>query len=216
MKTLTNAKLESMRKEIDAWADKWNLPTDLYSIFMLGKKYENGVAVEEVSPWDYCEGYNADFIFGMSIDGDVYDCLHVTENYWDDACFEFMRILEKYGLAMDFVDSTHLTTYLLDDDTEVEFRYGKSVPIDVEARFVDTSLRNIVHTWWEEARKVGDKGMTMTGAYVSFIYNGLRYEATAPSCYPGKDSWEKPLPLIKRLLSEVGATDIEYHYGVTA
>ena len=212
MKTLTNRKLEEMRQAIDKWADKWDLPNDLYSIFMLGKKYECGVPVECVNPWDYCDGYNEGFIFGMSIDGDVYDCLHVTENYWDDACFEFMRILEKYGLAMDFVDSTHLTTYLLDDDTEVEFKYGKSVPINVEASFVDSSLRSIAHKWWEESEDTP----CMTGSYVTFVYNGLLYEAEAPTCYPGSTAFDKKLPLIKKLLALVGASDIEYHLGVTA
>ena len=122
-KILTIHDLNNLREEIEAWVKKEGLHTSLYSIYMCGWQYKNGKAVETMQPWEFCEGCNEDFIFGMSVDGDVYDAAHCTENYWDDANKKLHDIFNKYGLDFDFVDSCHLTAYLLDEDMDVEYKY---------------------------------------------------------------------------------------------
>lgn len=212
-KILTNRKLENMRKAIDKWANKWNFRSDMYSVYMLGRKYENGYPIYNVDPWDYCEGYTVDFIFGMGIDGEVYDCLHMNDNFYEDAYKEFVGILEKYGLEMDFVDSTHITTSLIDEDMEVEFGYGKSTPIDASARWAPYEIHDIIQEWWRMTREEGDHGTCVIGAYLSFLYNGKKYVAHSPSFCQGSLGWEVPLPVIEAKLAKVGATNIQYHSG---
>ena len=212
-KTLTIKKMNNLRKAIDKWAKKWDLNPSMYSIYMCGYRYLHGEASEAMKPWDVCEGYNEDFIFGMGVDGDVYDAAHCTENYWDDANRELHKIFNKYGLDFDFVDSCHLTAYLLDDSMEVEYKYGKTVSIEAHEPVTPKVIRDIMKKWEELAAKVGDKGTCVFGAYLSFMYNGLKYRANTPRVFQGSMSWEEPLPVIRSLLHKAGAEHIVYHYG---
>lgn len=121
-KILTRQDLNAMRNDIVHWAHKWNFTSELYIFYMLGKEYigDEKLPAGDLQPKDVCEGYGPSFIFGMAIDGEVYECLHVMNVTYEEPCEEFRKILSKYGLEMDFVDSTHITTYLEDDETIVD------------------------------------------------------------------------------------------------
>ena len=212
-KVLTIRKMNNLRKAIDKWAKNWDLNPSMYSIYMRGFRYVGGEPVEIIKPWEVCESYNENFIFGMSVDGDVYDAAHCTENYWNDANRKLHRIFNKYGLDFDFADSSHLTAYLLDESMEVEYQYGKTVSIEAHEPVTPKTIRDIMKKWEELATKVGDKGSCVIGAYLTFTYNGLKYRANTPRIFQGSLSWEKPLPVIRSLLSKAGAEHIVYHYG---
>lgn len=118
--TLTNRKLMNLMKAIDEWADAYGFSRTTYCFYTMEGKYRNGEKIEDILPGEVVDGYNEYFIFGMAIDGDIYDAIHMTENYYDVANKKFRDLLKKYGLAYDFVDSTHLTTYLIDEDVKEE------------------------------------------------------------------------------------------------
>lgn len=115
MKKLTVRKLDELRIAIDEWASSWKLGTR-YVIYMNGGQYAHGELVRSVNPSDYCEGWGDGFIFGMAIDGAVYEAIHVLESYYYDARQELDELFKKYGLGIDFYDSTHLTAYSLDEE----------------------------------------------------------------------------------------------------
>lgn len=213
MKKLTVRKLKNMRKAIDKWAGKWELSPSMYSIYTCGTRYMYGGEVEYVKPWNVCEGYNESFIFGMGVDGDVYDAAHCSENYWSDANKELHKIFNKYGLDFDFADSCHLTAYLLDEDTEVEYQYGRTVSIGARESVAPRIIQEIINKWDALAYKVGDKGTCVWGAFLTFTYKGLKYWASAPRFYQGNLSWEEPLPEIRSLLAKFGAECVVYHEG---
>lgn len=213
MKKLTIRKLNNMRKAIDKWAEKWGLRSSTYSIYMGGYRYFLGDVADIIKPWDVCDGYNENFIFGMGVDGDTYDAARCTDNFWLDANKELHGIFHKYGLDYDFVDTCHLTAYLLDDSTEVEYQYGKTVAIGARESVAPKIIRAIMDKWDALAYKVGDKGTCAWGAFLSFTFKGLKYRASVPRYYQGNLSWEEPLPEIRSLLKKFGAENIIYHGG---
>lgn len=115
MKKLTTKKLNNLCLAIEKWAKRWELDTTYMTIFTKDKMYKDG-KFYPVNPAEYCEGWENNFIFGMAIDGDVYDVIHIIESYYYDAYVEFRNLLDRCNLAVDFYDSTHLTAFVLEDD----------------------------------------------------------------------------------------------------
>ena len=122
MEVLTRQDLECMRNEIIDWAHKWGYTPDLYIFYMLDKEYigDEKLPAGELKPYEACDGYGDGFIFGMAIDGEVYECLHQMNVTYEEPYAEFVKILSTYGLEMDFVDSIHIIASLIDDKTIVE------------------------------------------------------------------------------------------------
>ena len=143
--------------------------------------------------------YGESFIFGMAIDGKIYEVLHYAE-FYAEAEKEFSDLLASYGMDYDFVDSTHLIGVLVNEDIIDEPAY----PAEIET---------IIKDWQKEAESVGDKGAYVLGAYFRFFYKGNSYIIKFPFKFKGSSSWEIPMPKMKARLINLGAKDMHYERG---
>jgi hypothetical protein len=79
---------------------------------------------------------------------------------------------------------------------------------------IPEELLKIQSEWKERAEKYGDIGGCVLGAGFKFTYKGVEYFMPPVSKWQGSLSWEHCKDEIKSMLSDIGATNIEYNWGI--
>lgn len=234
MKKLTKADIEQLAKEIRRWANRYKLGKD-WLLFYNGKmmhsplgedyRYKRSRVEKDVNPLEYCEWFSDDFIMGMAYDGTMYHCINGYEHHIAYRTLD--ALLESYGLYLEHCDSCHCEFQNLNND-EVETTKLKRKQIiklispgraRIEHRHDDCvvvyprELNNVMMVWRSESEKVGDIGACVLGDYLQFDYKGDTYRMSNQSPYQGEYSWIKPLPQIKKMLENMGATNIFHNPG---
>lgn len=238
MRRLTKANIEELAKEVKDWALKNKLGKD-WSLFYNGKKlsyplkkgadgmwdYKRTYQIEEANPLDYSVYFPDHFIMGMSYDGTMYE---VMNGYYGDLFMEKLdKILRKYGLYVDFLDSCHSHFYEANDDMEVEYtiferekEYVLYGPERCEERWTyvkstyPSELDGVMALWTEYSRILGKhEGACIIGEGISFNYKGNKYKMHNQSIYQGDEHFLKGAEYAKKLLEKLGATDIWIDHG---
>jgi hypothetical protein len=129
MKKLTKALIEQMAKEIMDFLVENEISHDV-AIYYNGKKmrnnyewsqneYVNNIEVlDDYNPHDYFEYAAYNHILSMSFEGGLYNLLNYTGGLTET---KFRKIFEKYGVYYELGNAWNLTTYVIDDKTEVEY-----------------------------------------------------------------------------------------------
>ncbi len=225
MKTLTKTNIEELAKEIISFLNKEKLASGV-SIYFNNKvmrdrgewdddynyipKWET---TEDVDPHDYFEYAAYDHILSMSFEGGLYEVLNYTFGRKEE---EFGKIFEKHGLYFELGNSWNLSVYPI-DDMEIEYtKYDKPKQTIVLyfGNFLNPrELDDIMMTWYNLSKEVGDKGSCVLGAGFEFEWMGDKYFMSACSPYQGSISWESPKDKIQKMLEDIGATEIYYKWG---
>ena len=226
MNKLTKADIEKLANEIIAFLEAYDI-ADSVSIYYNGNvvrsktKYDSEcnatrtwLKTEDVDPHKYFEYAAYDHILSMSFEGGLYDVL----NYSGGHIYEkFMKIFEKYGLYFELGNAWNLSCYCIDDKTEVEYtHYEKPKKIFYlhSGNFLNPNeLQNIMDIWYDLSKKEGEGGSCVLGAGFKFEWNGDSYFMPAQSPWQGSISWEAHKDTIKKMLEDVGATEIYYNWG---
>ena len=225
MKKLSKINIEALAFEIRSFLERSGLASSV-SIYFNNKvvrdrgEYDkdynyipNWETTENVDPHDYFEWAAYDHILSMSFEGPLYDVLNYSYGKSEEM---FRSIFERRGLYYEFGNSWNLTVYLIDDDIEVEYtKYERpKETIDLYRHGSNPSeLQNIMDTWFELSKKVGDKGSCVIGAGFEFEWRDDKYFMTACSPWQGSISWETPKDTIREMLEKIGATNIRYKWG---
>lgn len=113
-KTLTKRTLISLMNDIQKWVETYSFYSSDYRFFMTKNKYPDDEKFDGIAIIDIGEEYADRFYFGLAFDGYVYEALHCMESYYESAYNDFFAIIQKHGLAYDFLDSIHLIIYVDD------------------------------------------------------------------------------------------------------
>jgi hypothetical protein len=79
--------------------------------------------------------------------------------------------------------------------------------------FIPYPLQVIMDQWYELSKAEGDKGSCVLGAGFNFDWEGDTYFMPSQSPWQGSLSWEVHIDTIKKLLTDIGATNILYNWG---
>ena len=168
--------------------------------------------IENCHPCDYFEYFNENHILSMSFEGILYDYFN-----YGDVPSELNNLFEEYGIYYELGNSWNLSVYPIDDDMEVEgMKYKrKSEPIYIYRHGGNNhpELQRIMDWWYEESKKTGDIGSCVLGAGFRFNWNGDEYFMSACSPWQGSISWETHKDAVKKMLEEIGVTEIYYDWG---
>ena len=226
MRKLTKTNIEELAMEIAAFLEK-NCMANSTSIYFNNKvmrckddfdENDNYVVswttTENVNPHDYFEYCAYDHIISMSFEGPLYDVLNYTFGRKEE---EFVAIFDKYGLYYEFGNAWNLSAYLSDDDIEVEYtmydRPKETIYLYRGSFSTPSELEGIMDVWHDLSKKVGDKGSCVLGAGFKFEWKGDDYFMPAQSPWQGSISWETHKDTIKKMLENIGATEIQYDWG---
>ena len=226
MKTLTKTNIEELANEIISFLNKEKLASDVSIYFNNKVMRDRGTwddnynyipkweTTEDVDPHNYFEYAAYDHILSMSFEGPLYEVLHYTGGRNVE---KFDAIFEKWGLYYELGNAWNLSAYLIDDDIEVEYtRYARpkqTIRLYYGNFLTPSELAEIMETWYELSKEVGNKGSCVLGAGFAFEWNGDAYFMPACSPYQGSISWEKPKDKIHKMLEDIGATEIYYRWG---
>ena len=218
MKTLTKTNIEELAKEIITFLENEGLATDVCIYFnnkvMRNEGKQQWETTENVNPHDYFEYCAYDHILSMSFEGELYDVLNYSFGRKEE---KFNAIFERWGLYYELGNAWNLSVYLRNDDVEVEYTKYKKPKRVIRLYFGNflnpRELDDIMLTWYNLSKEVGDKGSCVLGAGFEFEWRGDKYFMPACSPYQGSISWETPKDKIWQMLEEVGATEIYYKWG---
>lgn len=79
---------------------------------------------------------------------------------------------------------------------------------------IPKELRYIQSTWAHWQNSYGDVGSCVLGAGFTFEYQGEFYEMPPVGRTQGSISWEHYKDQIHQMLRDIGAINIEYHWGM--
>ena len=224
MQKLTKVDIEQFANEVMDYLIKHELDMDVciyYNDKRMRHKYDwrdmdappKLIIEEDVSPFDYFEYANYNHILSMSFEGPLYESLNYT-GYAEDG---LRKLFEKYGLYWEFGHSWNLSAFLIDDDIEVEYTQYRKPIEKIHLYRVDGTtpheLGVIMQKWYQMSTAVGDQGSCVIGAGFSFTWNGDEYFMSACSPYQGSISWETNVEDVRKMLEDVGATNIYYDWG---
>jgi hypothetical protein len=227
MKKLTKENIEKFANEIMVYLEKHYLDSDVciyYNDTRIRNEYDwrvddapgERIVEENISPRDYFEYINYKHILSMSFEGPLYDELNYNMGKLTDG---LQKIFKKYGCYWELGNSWNLSAYPLDDDMEIEFT-DYAPPKNRKTLFLwdiennPSELQLIIDTWYELSRQVGDKGSCVIGAGFEFTWDRDDYFMYAASPYQGSISWETHKDEVRKMLEDIGATDINYKWGV--
>jgi hypothetical protein len=223
MEKLTKVHIEQMAKEVMDFLIENDLSIDV-SIYYNGKKmkndytwkngeYEHNIIVQDgFNPHDYFEWAAHNHILSMSFEGALYDAI----NYSGYKMNEFEVIFNKYGLYYELGNAWNLTAYPIYNELEVEYTVyeePKEKICLISHSNAPYDLQIIMDKWYWWSMMHGDAGSCVLGAGFNFDWNGDEYFMPAQSPYQGSISWESCKDDVKKLLEEIGATNIEYDWG---
>ena len=224
MKKLTKNHIEQFANEIMEYLIKHELDMDVciyYNNKRMSRKYDwrdldappKLVIEDNMNPFDYFEYANYDHILSMSFEGPLYESLNYT-GYAEDG---LRKLFEKHGLYLELGHSWNLSAYLIDDEMEVECtQYLKPIEKIHLYRIDGTTpneLGTIMRNWYQMSTEVGDQGSCVIGAGFGFTWNGNEYFMSACSPYQGSISWETNKEDVRKMLEDIGATNIYYDWG---
>lgn len=225
--TLTKEKIEKIAIQILDVLEKRELASDLCIYFnnkRISTKFKERVdekniyqRIEEegVNPHDYLTYCPYKHIISISTEGGLYTQL----NYGSG---EFPRVLEnlfkKSGIYYEMGESWNLSFYTLDDSMKVEYTEYEEPPEIIYAYYnkryaYPEEIRIIMEAWYALSEKRGDIGGCVIGAYLKFKFEGDIYKMTPCSPYQGEGSWTPFVDIISKLLSNLGATELEWNPG---
>jgi len=230
---LTKTKIEELVREIENFLKENDLLGDVCIYFNNKRHYWHnkydekwnflgfGCDVQEdISPLDYFEYVNTKHILSMSFEGSFYHVLNGWDEYSDQMQQKFTAILSKYNLYYELGNAWNLSCYPINDDMEIEYT-DYSADVKPEPEFIWVSredvlpeLKRIMKTWYDLSKAIGDKGCCVIGAGISFEYKGQPYKMAPCSPWQGEGSWTPHVEEIKKMLEDIGATDIRWNCGM--
>ena len=193
--------------------DKYGLPHEKW---ISKKKIKTNYNVD---PHQFCEWFPEKFILGLCVDGAIYRCLNGYEK--PEAKEKLDAILQNYGLYLECCDYCYWSVEVGSIDIEeVEYTYWhkESIIWLYDSERADdgiplSELATIMNKWYELSKATGDKGCCTIGEYMEFRYRGTLYRMCPQSPYQGDYSWSCHVPEIKKMLVDIGATEIYMNYG---
>ena len=217
-KTLTKKDIETMAYAIMKQLIKHYADEDVCIYFNNCKITTSGkdeirfiIEDEGYDPHDYFKYAAYDHILSMSFEGRLYDIIDSNgiPNY-------IQKIFDKYGVCSELGNMWNLTCFPQDDNMKIEYtKYEK--PKEVIRLYMrgckDEVFKNIMDTWYNLSKEVGDVGSCVLGAGFKFTYNNSPYFMSACSPWQGSISWETHKDTIAKLLGDAGCTDISYDWG---
>jgi len=226
MKKMTKQDIEKLAYEIMGFLTASKLD-DGVSIYFNNKRIRHEydwknpdvepklIIEEDMNPFDYFEYANHDHILSMSFEGPLYHELNYNFGKKYD---KFQDIFKKYGLYFELGNSWNLSAFPIDDNMEIEFTpYGrKKEPIYLRMwdKNIVPEIRAIMDEWYDLSEAVGDKGSCVICAGFEFEWNGDQYFMNPCSPWQGSISWETNKDDIRKMLEDIGATNIIYKWGV--
>lgn len=224
MKKLTKVLIEQMAKEIMDFLVANELSYDV-TIYYNNKKmcndygwngdaHEDKITIKEgYNPHDYFEYAANKHILSMSFEGALYRSINYTGRKID----ELDTIFHKYGVYYELGNAWNLTTYVIDDKTEVEYTIyeqpKEKIYLYGHLKDIPNELKIIMEKWYWWSMLEGDSGSCVLGAGFNFEWNDEEYFMPAQSPYQGSISWEASKDKVKQMLEEIGATNIRYDWG---
>lgn len=227
---LTKVMIEELVTEIEEFLRKNELLSDVCIYFnnkrrhWYTKWYSEDMEVvceelEDISPLDYFEYANPKHILSMSFEGSFYDVM----NGWSSRDFKlqekFQKILDKYSVYYELGSSWNLSCFPSKDDMEIEFTdYRADVKPDPEYIYlgkqgIPVEILDIMEHWYELSKATGDVGGCVIGAGMNFTYKGKPYKMAACSPWQGELSWTPHVGKVKKMLADIGATEISWNCG---
>lgn len=223
---LTKADIEKLANDIIDFLDVTEMLEDV-SIFYNNRKINfrsswdrktgtlclDKSETEDVSPFEYFEYANPDHILSMTFEGPFYEAI----NYSGYKMEQFSALLKQYGLYYELGNAWNLSLFPINDDMEIEFTPYKRKPdpehIWYGCDHAPEALKTVMEVWFELSKAKGDIGSCVIGAGFNLSYNEKEYFMSSCSPWQGSLSWESNVDVVKKLLKEIGATDIHYDYG---
>lgn len=225
MKKLTKALIEQMAKEIMDFLVANELSYDV-CIYYNNKKMKNDykwngdefinnvIVLDDYNPHDYFDYAAYDHILSMSFEGALYECINYSGRNVD----KLDAIFAKYGVYYELGNAWNLTVCPINDDMEIEYtlydKPKKKINLYSGSQNVPYEIREVMDQWRWWSTLEGDKGSCVIGAGFNFAWNGNEYFMTAQSPYQGSLSWETSIDKVRKLLENIGATNIKYNWGV--
>lgn len=218
-KTLTKKNIEAMAYAIMEQLIKHHADEDVKIYFndcsirtdKGGEGTRIATKIKNEKPHDYFEYAAYDHILSMSFEGRLYDIIDSNgiPSY-------IQKIFDKYGVYSELGNMWNLTCYPQDDTMKIEYtKYEK--PKEVIRLYMrsckDEVFQNIMNTWYNLSKEVGDVGSCVLGGGFKFTYKDNPYFMGACSPWQGSISWETHKDTIANLLKDIGCTDISYNWG---
>lgn len=215
-------KIEKLAWKIADYLTMNNLHVDVCIYFnnkRLISKYEEDyrfIQQDNCNPFDYFDYANPKHILSMSFEGSLY---HLLNGYTisNKVLKGFNALFEEYGLCYELGDAWNLTAFPLNDNYEdyeyTNYDVQEVIFLNINNKNVDPVFALIMKEWYNASHKIGDLGSCVIGAGIEFNYSGNKYFMSNCSPYQGSLSWEKTIDIPKRMLNEIGATDIRYNPG---
>lgn len=171
-----------------------------------------------VDPHTYLTYAAYNHIISISTEGGLYDKLNYGNGEFPK---KLEKLFEQHGIYWELGDSWNLSFFpVTENDSHIQYtRYNKPK----EAEFIyDTmpeaacpsELMQIMKEWYKLSSVTGDKGGCVIGAKMIFEYNGKLYHMAPCSPWQGEGSWTPHVEYIKSKLAEIGATNIQWDYGM--
>ena len=216
---ITKKTIEAIANKIWAELEKRHAEEDVcvyYNNKRIHKKNGKKVVETDINPHDYFSYAAEKHILSMSFEGSLYEEI----NYGNGAKW-LNNILDKYGLYYELGNSWNLTVYADSDEEYANIEYTDYA--DEKEEIIDLSsistcdipeLKNTMIAWQRLSETVGDIGSCVIGAGYKFSYKGKKYFMSAQSPYQGSISWEKHKDIIKLMLENIRAEEIEYDWGI--
>lgn len=215
----TKKDIEKLSGKVFRWASTNRCGKD-FGVFYNGKlkswhyDFDIGKYVKvtkDCNPLDHCEYFSEKFIGGMWYDGQVYEII----NGWSKKFDKLNDILQEYGLYFEHCDSCHGEFVPIDDIDDYEYTvFFREKPIWLHRpNDAPTEIADIMNEYYEMSKAVGDIGACTIGEYIEFRYEDKLYRMSPQTPYQGEQSWREPLPEVRRMLVNVGATEIHVNYG---
>ena len=219
-KTLTKANIETMAYAIMNQLIKHYADEDVFIYFNNCKISTDGldnevrfiIKSEECDPHNYFDYAAYDHILSMSFEGRLYEIIDSNgiPSY-------IQKIFDKYGVYCELGNMWNLSCYPQDDTMKVEYtKYEK--PKEVTRLYMrnckNEVFQNIMNTWYNLSKEVGDVGSCVLGAGFKFTYKDNPYFMGACSPWQGSISWETHKDTIAKLLEDAGCTNISYDWGM--
>ena len=225
MKKLTRVDIELFAVDIMCYLTENDLDSDV-CIYFNNKRIRHEydwrtlnpkpkfIVEENMNPFDYFEYANHQHILSMSFEGPLYDELNYVYGKKTEG---LEKIFKKYGCYFELGNAWNLSAYPIDDDMEIAFTPyelpKEKIYLYMWNKNVPTPLREIMDKWYALSEQEGDKGSCVLGAGFNFTWNENDYFMCACSPYQGSISWEVSRDIIRKMLEDIGATDIIYDWG---
>lgn len=171
-----------------------------------------------VDPHDYFEFAAYNHIISISTEGGLYDSLNYDRGEFPE---ELEKLFRDHGIYWEHGNAWNLSFFpSVDDDSYIAYtRYHKpKKPIYIWYTMPEeecpVELMKIMNIWYDLSRTTGDRGCCVIGAKMMFEYNGEIYHMAPASPWQGEGSWTPHVEHIKSKLNEIGATNIQWNYGM--